>query len=435
MVIYDLAIVGGGPAGIMAGIAAQADRARDRPARQQPKLQAMAGGDRVKVCLLERNKSLGVKLLLTGKGRCNLTTSKTVLEIVKAFGPKGGFFHSALARFSNKDLINFFEGRGLVLKIERGQRVFPADDKAGSVLNILRNELFKSSAEVIFNFRVLKIKKEGNFFKIFGNNEQILLAKKIILATGGKSYPETGSTGDGYQFAKSFGHKISPLKPALAPLFVKNERIRGLAGLDLDNVDLTVLADKEPVATFFGDLLFTHQGISGPVVLELATKIYDLLQEKKEVFVSIDLKPSLDKEKLKLRINRDILQLAKKEYQTLLAGLLPKSLIPYFMEETKINEHRKNGSLSKEEKERLANLLKNFTFKIDGVAPIEQGIVTAGGVEVDEINQRTMESKIVPGLYFAGEIIGLTGPTGGFNLTKAFSTGWLAGKSALAGLD
>jgi len=421
--IYDIAIVGGGPAGMMAGIAAK----EDKPARNASRVRlGVAGG----VCLLERNKSLGVKLLLTGNGRCNLTTSKTISEIVKAFGSKGAFLYSALSRFSNIDLMNFFKAKGVALKEERGQRIFPANDKAISILNVLKTELTREGIEIIYQFKVVKIEKQENYFKIFGDKRQTILAQKVIIATGGKSYPETGSTGDGYQFAKSLGHRISPLKPAMVPLFVKDEEIRSLAGLDLENVRLTILANSKPSISIFGDLLFTHQGISGPIVLTISRDVYDLFMGSYEVIASIDLKPALDKEKLRQRINRDVLTFAKKEYQSLLAELLPKSLISYAIKRTQIDEHKRNGNLTKEEKDRLLDFLKNFNFIIDGVAPIEEGIITSGGVRIEEIDQRTMESKIVKGLYFAGEMIELEGPTGGFNLTKAFSTGWLAGKSA-----
>lgn len=414
MEVYDIAIIGGGPAGMMAGVAAGGNNA----------------GNKNRVCLLEKNKTLGVKLLLTGKGRCNLTTSKTIHEIIKAFGQRGAFFYSALSRFSNIDLMDFFKARGVTLKEERGQRIFPANDKAVSILSALKTDLLKKGTEIIYEFKTVKIEKQESSFKIYNDKGQAILAKRLILATGGKSYPETGSTGEGYQFAKSFGHRILPLKPALAPLYVKDEEIRQLAGLDLDNVNLTVRIDNQLKEAAFGDLIFTHQGISGPIVFQLTTKIYDLLRNKKEVWVSIDLKPALDLESLQKRINREVISLAKKEYQSLLAELLPKSLISYATKQTQIEKHKRNGNLTREEKDRLAQFLKNFTFKIDGVAPIEEGIVTAGGIEIDEIDQRTMESKIVEGLYFAGEIIGLDGPTGGFNLTKAFCTGWLAGKSA-----
>lgn len=408
--IYDVAVIGGGPAGMMAAIA--------------------AAEERKKVCLLERNEGLGAKLLLTGKGRCNLTTTKSINEIVANFGPRGKFLRSALSKFSNLDLVNFFEERGIKTKVERDERVFPQDDQAISVLNCLKKELEKNRVQIIFKFRTIKLKKQEEVFKIFSDNSQTLFSKKVIIATGGKSYPETGSTGDGYRLAKDFGHRISPLKPALTPLFVKDEEIRKLAGLDLNNINLTVIAGGLSVGSVFGDMIFTHQGVSGPIILSESKKIYELISERKEVFVSIDLKPALDREKLKNRINRDVLTMARKEYQTLLAGLLPQSLIPLAVKKTKIDEHKKIGDLRRGEKEKLIDFLKNFSFKIDGVAPIEVSIVTAGGVEIDEINQSTMESKIISGLYFVGEIIGLDGPTGGFNLTKAFSTGWIAGKSA-----
>lgn len=383
-----------------------------------------------KVCLLERNKDLGAKLLLTGKGRCNLTTTKSLEEIVGEFGPKGKFLYSAFSEFSNLDLISFFESKGVKTKIERDQRVFPKDDRSISILNCLKGELRKNKVKIVYGFRTVKIENQNNYFKIFSETGQTVFSEKVIIATGGKSYPETGSTGDGYLLAKNLGHKISPLRPALVPLFVKDQDIRNLAGLSLKNINLTILADSQPEANIFGEMLFTHQGISGPVVLNISKIVYQFFEKKKKIIASIDLKPALDSQKLKNRINRDVLTMAKKEYQTLLSGLLPQLLVPLVVKRTGIDKHEKVGSLSKEEKEKLVNFLKNFSFIVDGVAPIEVAIVTSGGVEIDQVDQRTMESKIVSGLYFAGEIIGLDGPTGGFNLTKAFCTGWVAGKSA-----
>lgn len=408
---YDIVIIGGGPAGMMAAINASSEKS--------------------KVCLLERNNSLGQKLLLTGKERCNFTSSKSVREIVEAFGePKGRFLFSALTQFSNNDVIEFFESRGVEHIVERGDRVFPKSGNAVSILNALETELHNKEVQVLLNFHVVRVLKKVTHFRIISDKGHVILTQKVIITTGGKSYPGTGSTGDGYNFANKLGHTVNPLKPSLVPLIVKDKNIRSLSGLTLKNINLTVFADNEKELEIFGEMLFTHFGVSGPIILSISKKIYDLLQQGKKVKVSVDLKPALDTEKLKRRIQREMEEIGKKEYRTLLENLLPRSLVPLYITLTHIDTHRKIGSLTKEEKEKLVSILKNLYFKIDDVLPIESGIVTSGGVEINEINSKTMESKIVPGLYFAGEIIGIDGPTGGFNLQKAWSTGYVAGLSA-----
>ncbi|HUW22152.1 MAG TPA: NAD(P)/FAD-dependent oxidoreductase [Candidatus Bathyarchaeia archaeon] len=408
---YDLVIIGGGPAGMMAAIAAAKEKKR--------------------ICILERNRSLGKKLLLTGKGRCNFTTAGEIDETVDAFGKKGKFLYRALTGFSNQDLISFFNDRGIITKIERGKRVFPESDQASTILDCLIKEIEKEGIPVVHNFRVTKIFYQDNCFKIFSQSGRTIVTDKLIIATGGKSYPETGSTGDGYRLAAALGHKINPLKPALAPLFVKDPEVRLLAGLSLKNVKLSIRAGGKEVVSFFGEMLFTHQGISGPIVLETSKEVYDRLRKKQRVEAVIDLKPALDREMLKNRIYRDIHQIPKKEARALLKGLLPKLLIPLSLKKTKINGHKQNSFLTKEEVFYLIDFLKDFSFQIDGVAPLKNAIVTAGGVDIGQIDSRTMGSKLVRNLFFAGEIIDLDGPTGGYNLQKAFSTGWLAGSSAI----
>ena len=475
-----------------------------------------------KVCILEKNRSLGKKLLLTGKGRCNLTTSKEIPEIIDAFGKKGKFLYGALTRFSNQHLMLFFEKRGVKLKVERGSRVFPESDKALTILNCLRNELKKKDVKIYFNFDVAKVRINKSFallktftfeespstspirprahgrevratseeakvqnlkiknhlFKVIGGS-QAILAKKLIIATGGKSYPQTGSTGDGYRLAKKLGHTIIPLSPALSALIVNNKKVRSLAGLSLKNVKLTVLSNKKKVGAMLGEMLFTHSGISGPIVLAMSKLIFAELQKKNKIEVSIDLKPGLDVEphgqspwlqstaggtrrsltplrlkatrglpfsppstgrthgfrrrrvkSLRKRIQREMELIGKKEYHSLLKKLLPNSLICLAIELTAVDRNKKVGSLTRGEQKRLLTFLKGFSFKIDRVAPIETAMVTSGGVNIKEIDPKSMQSKIVPNLFFAGEIISLDGPTGGYNLQKAFSSGWVAGKFA-----
>lgn len=407
--VFDVAIIGAGPAGMMAAISAKTPKNN--------------------VCLLEKNFQAGKKLLISGKGRCNVTTSKDIHAIVKAFGDNGKFLYGVLSQFSNQDVINFFESRGVPLKEERGNRMFPVSDKSISILNCLLAELKKKNVEIIYNFSVTKISKSLNLFKII-NAHNVILAKTVIITTGGKSYPETGSTGDGYRFAESFGHKIIMAIPALVPLLVHNKNLNQLAGLSLKNVDLKFFSNGECFAQEFGEMLFTHKGISGPIVLKLSKKVYQELAGGNKVTAIIDLKPKLDEITLKQRIIREIQAAPKKEYQSLLATLLPKLLIMYAIYVTKIDKHKQSSTLNKIQITSLINFLKNFIFEIDGVEPIDNAIVTHGGIDIKEIDRKTMQSKIIPGLFFAGEIICLDGPTGGFNMQKAFSTGYTAGTSA-----
>ena len=408
--IFNIVVIGAGPAGMMAAISAK--------------------GQKNKVALLEKNKNAGRKLLLTGKGRCNVSNIKEIPEIIAKFGKKGRFLYSALTRFSNADLINFLESRGVKTKVERSGRVFPVSDKAETVLNCLLRELRNKKVKVFYEWPVTKISRQKNGFKITSANKQIIFSRKVILATGGKSYPGTGSTGDGYRWLEKFGHKILPLQPALASLIVKDEEIRSLSGLSLKNVRLYIFNGQERIINFFGEMLFTHSGISGPMPLKSSKIIYPFFKQVAQLKAIIDLKPALSKKQLKKRIYREISQAPKKEYQSLLKELLPKSLIPLTIKKTGIGRHKKNSLLSKEEISRLLDFLKNFNFLINAVAPIETAIITSGGIDLGEINSKTMESLLVSGFYVAGEIISVDGPTGGFNLQKAFSTGHLAGEAS-----
>ena len=408
--VFETAIIGGGPAGIMAGINAKTNQNS--------------------VVILEKNQSLGKKLLLTGKGRCNLTTAKEVSQIIDAFGKKGKFLYGALTRFSNKNLMQFFEKKGIKLKVERGERVFPQSNKSITILNCLKKELEKNNIQIYFEFNVNKVTLKNNLFNLVSKKESIL-AKKLIIATGGQSYPQTGSTGDGYKFAQSLGHKIIKPHPALVPLIVADKNITSLAGLSLKNVVLQLSTENKIFSKKFGEMLFTHQGISGPIVLESSKEVYKQLNKRKRVLAKIDLKPSLNKNVLKKRIHREIHKIPKKEYKNLLKLLLPRLLISAALKITKIDKHKKNADLTGIQINNLINFLKDFNFEITKVMPLKMAIVTSGGVDINEINSKTMESKIIPNLFFAGEIIALDGPTGGYNLQKAFSTGWVAGKSTI----
>lgn len=409
--IFDIAVIGAGPAGMMAGISAKTKNKNN------------------KVCILEKNTTLGKKLLLTGKGRCNVTSSKNISDIIAAFGKRGRFLSGALSRFSNQDLMDFFEKRGVELKVERGDRVFPKTDRSATILYCLARELKKKNARIIFGFNVKKIIKKDQYFQIASKRE-IILAEKLIIATGGKSYPQTGSTGDGYKFAKTFGHTTIKPQPALTPLIADNANVISLAGLSLKNVELSFLANEEEFAKVFGEMLFTHNGISGPIVLQSSWKVFEQLSLGKTIMAQIDLKPRLDKATLRKRIQQEIQTAPKKEYQSMLATLLPKLMVPVAITITKISKHHQNSTLTPVQINTLIGFLKSFEFEIAGVESIKRAIVTHGGVDTAQINSKTMESKKVAGLYFAGELICLDGPTGGYNLQKAFSTGWVAGMFA-----
>jgi hypothetical protein len=406
--VFDVAVIGAGPAGMMAAITAK--------------------NSNNKVCLLEKNFSLGKKLLISGKGRCNVTTSKDTHDIVKAFGKDGRFLYGVLSQFSNQEVMQFFEERGVKLKVERGDRVFPVSNTSSTILNCLIDELKKKNVEVYYNFNVKQVSKIDSLFQITSKKGTIA-AKKLIISTGGKSYPKTGSTGDGYIFARMFGHKVISPIPALVPLIVNNN-INSLAGLSLKNVELSFVSRDKIFSKEFGEMLFTHIGISGPIVLKLSKGVYQELEKGNKVIANIDLKPKLNEIILRKRIIREIQTAPKKEYQSLLGTLLPKLLIFYAINITEINKHQQSSTLSKEQINTLISFLKKFNFEITGVESIDNAIVTHGGVDINEIERKTMESKIISGLYFAGEIICLDGPTGGFNMQKAFSTGFVAGKYA-----
>ncbi|MGD0523418.1 MAG: aminoacetone oxidase family FAD-binding enzyme, partial [Candidatus Microgenomates bacterium] len=334
-------------------------------------------------------------------------------------------------QFSNQDVINFFESRGVKLKRERGERIFPVSDSSATILNCLITELKNNNVEVKYNYDVKNISREGGNFCLSSKQEKIL-SENLIISTGGKSYPETGSTGDGYVFAKTLGHTVITAIPALVPLIVRNRNLNQLAGLSLKNVELNLISNSEVFAHEFGEMLFTHVGISGPIVLKMSKKVYIELTGGNRVTAYIDLKPKLNEATLRQRIITETALTPKKEYQSLLSTLLPKSLIPYAINETGIDRHQQSSTLNKQQIASLIKFLKYFEFKIDGVEPINNAIVTHGGISTDEIDRKTMESKIIPGLFFAGEIICLDGPTGGFNMQKAFSTGFVAGNSAKA---
>ena len=414
-------VIGGGPAGMMAAI-----------------ISAKEGND---VTLLEKNNRCGKKLLITGKGRCNITSSLDMDEFIKNVPGNGRFLFSCFQNFTNKDIIEMLYKNGVSTKEERGNRVFPTSDRSIDVLNVFESELKRANVKVITNAKMTDIVTFENEVKavryVKDESKNEIKADKIVLATGGKSYPITGSTGDGYEIAKKLGHTIEDLKGSLVPLTTSNESLelcKEMQALSLKNVEIKIvdIEDNKIIYTDFGEMLFTHFGISGPIILSSSAHLlrYKNIEEKlenKKIMLYIDLKPALSEEKLDERIQRDFLKYKNKEIRNGLDELLPKKMIIPVIELSGINENKKINSITKEERKKIVNILKKFPILISGFRPIEEAIITAGGISIKEINPKTMESKIVKGLYFAGEIIDVDAYTGGFNLQIAYSTGYTAG--------
>lgn len=413
-------MVGGGPAGMMAAIRA-AELNQD-------------------VTLIEKNPALARKLLLSGKGRCNLTNFCHLDEFLKRFSDQGEFLRDAFKKFFNQELMNFFEGRGLKLKVERQGRVFPCTDSSASALEILKKELVKNKVKIIYQAKMKDILiRDKSVSAIVLTDDKVIPADRVILATGGVSYAFTGSTGEGIDLAKRLGHRVIPLKPGLVALRTKPGLPCLLEGLTLKNIRLTFVASfagKEPgnhrkkIISGIGELLFTGFGISGPLVLSSSAKIIDWLNENRKVFVSIDLKPALSREQLDARCLREFSAHPKKTIRKVMWELLPRRLGDGFLQTAKIALDKPVSQITRQARAGIVSLLKDFRLDIAGSLPIEEAMITRGGVSRKDINPRTMESRLVSGLYFAGEMIDIDADTGGFNLQAAFSTGYLAGESA-----
>lgn len=397
------------------------------------------------VTILEKMDSLGRKLLITGKGRCNITSSIDISEFINNIPGNGKFLYSAFKNFNNIDIINLLKEQGVEIKNERGNRIFPISDKSQDVLNAFIKKLKKLNVKIKTNYKVEKISidKENNCVNgvyavnLIKKEKELIQAEKIILATGGKSYSSTGSTGDGYIMAKEVGHTITTIKPSLVPLQVyENNLCKNLQGLSLKNVAIKIIdIDKNKnIYEDFGEMIFTHFGVSGPIILSssahlLRYKNLDLLLKNKKIKLNIDLKPALQNEKLDLRIRRDFEEMKNKKLINSLDKLLPKKMILPIIEISNIDENKKVNEIKREERLKLVNTIKNLEITIKDFMPIENAIITAGGINIKEINSSTMESKIVKGLYFAGEIIDVDAYTGGFNLQIAYSTGFTAGRN------
>lgn len=458
-------IIGGGPAGMLAAISS-----------------ARNGN---KVTILEKMDMLGKKILVTGKGRCNITSSLPIDDFIKNIPGNGMFMYSSFSNFDNQDILNILKNEDVETKIERGNRIFPVSDKADDVRKALIRVVKKLGVNIILNAKVKEIlmKEEEDFIlkekeqkdislkkecdevknkkmdgdnntknniidkigkKVYGvraiinGKEETILADKVILATGGKSYPGTGSTGDGYELAQNVGHSITKIRPSLVPLTVKDnislKLCQKMQGLSLRNVSIKFIDTNKNKVIYedFGEMLFTHFGVSGPVILSASAhllrykKIDELLKAGK-IILSIDLKPALSKEKLDERVLRDFKEEKNKEFKNSLDKLLPKKMIDVVIQLSEINPEKRVNEITKSERENLVKVLKGLEIEISGFRPIEEAIITSGGINIKEINPKTMESKLVHGLFFAGEIIDVDAYTGGFNLQIAYSTGYTAG--------
>lgn len=394
-------IIGGGPAGMLAAIKSKKEKNQ--------------------VTIIEKNKILGKKMLITGKGRCNITSGVDMSEFIKNVPSNGKFLYSSFKNFTNKDILKLLN---IPVKLERGNRYFPVSDKAKDVVDALEKEL--SGVEILTNTSATEIITKNNEAIGVKTSKGDFFADKIILATGGKSYPLTGSTGDGYEMAKKLGHTITKIKPALVPLVAKKEskiQCQQMQGLSLRNVGLKLFNNNKLIYEDFGEMLFTHYGVTGPIILSASSHL--VRQELNNPRIEIDLKPALTEEKLDERILRDFETEKNKEFRNALDQLLPQKMIPVILEILQIN--KKVNEVKKVERQKLVRTLKHFSIEIEGFRDISEAIITSGGINVKEINPKTMESKIIKNLYFAGEIIDVDAYTGGFNLQIAYSTGYTAG--------
>ncbi len=406
----DIIVIGGGAAGMMAaGQAAQAG---------------------ARTLLLEKMPLPGRKLGITGKGRCNITNVAELRDFIGHFGPSGRFLRQAFTRFFNHDLMAFFEDLGLELPTERGGRVFPASGQAGDVLRALRRWLQQCGVEVQTSATVEGlVLTDGRVSGVRCNGREIP-CQAAILATGGASYPATGSTGDGYRFAAAAGHHIIDIRPALVPLVTADSVTGRMAELNLRNIKGRLLVDGKKVGEDFGELVFNKSGVTGPIILTLSGLAVDALRSNRQVTLSLDLKPALDEQKLDRRLLRDLNAHGKEPIASLLRGLLPAVMVPVCLDLIGLPAERTAATLNAKERRKLGRWIKDFRLEISGHRPFSEAIVTAGGVDTKEIDPRTMQSRLTGGLYLAGEVLDLQADTGGFNLQAAFSTGWLAGRCA-----
>ncbi|WP_024613671.1 NAD(P)/FAD-dependent oxidoreductase [Clostridium sp. Ade.TY] len=400
-----IVVIGAGPAGMMSAITASQNN---------------------EVLLLDGNDRLGKKLFITGKGRCNVTNNKDISEFFDYIPGNPYFLYSALYTFTNEDTINFFEKQGIKLKVERGGRVFPNSDKSSDIIKGLKNALNNKNIKIMLNSLVKSVNKNNNrIISVTLENGKEIFGDHFILATGGASYPLTGSKGDGQKFSEKLGHNIKPLKPSLVPIEIKESIVTELMGLSLKNISLKIYENNKKVYENIGEMLFTHFGISGPLVLTGSR----FIKNNKDYKVILDLKPALSEKELDLRIQKDFKKYINKAFKNSLDDLLPKKLIPVIINLSNIDENKKVNEITKEERKSLVSLIKIFELTVKKLRPIEEAIVTAGGVDTKEIDPSTMQSKILGNLSFAGEIIDVDAFTGGYNVQIALSTGYIAGSS------
>lgn len=403
-------IVGGGAAGMLASIF------------------AARNGNEVHV--FEKNEKLGKKLFITGKGRCNLTNACDMDTLFSSVVTNDKFLYSSFYGYTNQDVMDFFESLGLQIKVERGNRVFPASDHSSDVIKVLEKEMKAQGVQIHLYQTVTQIaKKDGRFAALKLADGTMVEGDACILCTGGMSYQTTGSTGDGYRFAKALGHKVTELRPSLVPIETKEYFVPELMGLSLKNVETRILDGKKVLYQDFGEMLFTHYGVSGPLILSASAYIGKELSEKKELKLSIDLKPSLSEEQLDARVLREFETNHNKQFKNAIGGLFPSKLVPVMIAESGIDSEKKVNVISKEERQGFVHLIKNFEMTLIRLRDYKEAIITQGGINVKEVNPSTMESKLVEGVYFAGELLDLDAVTGGFNLQIAWSTAYAAGSN------
>lgn len=416
---YDVIVVGGGVAGLIA-----AGRAAELNAN---------------VLVIEKMRRSGIKLLITGKGRCNITNSNDIEDFMKNVHPNGRFLKHALYNFFSKDIIALLHNYGVETVVERGGRVFPASNKSSDILNALLSNVKKHGAEFRYDCKVINLlinQDSVSGVEIIENGQKKqITAKKIIICTGGKSYPATGSTGDGYILAKSVGHTIEQPFPALVPIVTKGNLAGQLQGLSLKNVNATVWINGKKQTEAFGEMLFTHFGLSGPIILTLSRFIVKELINNNKINISIDLKPALDSSKLDKRLLRDLNEYGKKQIDNIFKLWLPAKLIPVFIKECSIDPTKEGHQITGQERNKIKSLMKNLRFEVTGNRPFKEAIITAGGINTKEIDLKTMQSRLAKNLYFAGEVIDVDANTGGYNLQIAYSTGWLAAESCIMSIS